>query len=296
MSFAYEALLYYAPMKADPAAEPMSLDAEGAAVENHSTEFDGVMRRAGDWAVALSGQLSDVPKDCQFIYRLERQSRIELWHRKASVLAGGGHSLINCVYPLFNVWAESGFGEEPDPAFYAHTDNLAASPAYALRRSKYYARHAASGVDGKTCWLELTFAHCTVRFEVAPAGGELAIRYSYRQLGLEYLRLAMPMVLWRTARGLADGKELPAANVKEPAFLDVEKEFVVETPLFGTKTTLVLPRKEKARAVWPLEPVRTYGKLFDEEKFESFFRIAQVETVIEKPAREGSGEWRLRVE
>jgi hypothetical protein len=48
--------------------------------------------------------------------------------------------------------------------------------------------------------------------------------------------------------------------------------------------------------VWPLEPVRTYGTLFDDERFESYFRIALVETVIAEPAREGSGQWRLRVE
>jgi len=296
MPFAGESLLYYSVMNSPPAAEPLPLDADGAVLENHTTLFEGAMRRQGPWVAALSGQISDVPKDCQFIYRLERQSRIELWHQRASVVLGGGHSLVDCVWPLYNVWAESGYATEPGERDYAHTTGVAASPEYALRRSKYYARAASCGTDGAASWLELVFAHCTVRFELEPAGGGMAIRYRYRQLALKELRLALPMVLWRTARGLADGKELPAAGLAEPVFLDVEREFAVETPLFGTRATLSPPAGPPARVVWPLEPVRTYGQLFPEEKFESFFRMALVETVIEKPAREGSGEWRLRVE
>jgi hypothetical protein len=246
---------------------------------------------------ALSGQLSDVPKDCQFIYRLERQSRIEVWHQRASVVLGGGQSLVNCVWPLYNVWAESGFDQKPGEKAYAHTKGAAASPEYALRRSKYYARAAATGIDGDAAWLEVVFAHCTVRFELRPRGEEMVIACSYRQLGLEELRLAMPVVLWRTARGLAGGKELPAdARVAEPLQIDFDGNFTVETPLFGTVSTLSPPGGLRTRAVWPLEPVRTYGQLFDVERFESFFRMALVETIIEKPGREGRAEWRLSVE
>ncbi len=298
MPFASEGLLHFAPMAAesrDGAAAP-PLAADGAVLENHTTLFGAVMRRQGDWALGISSQLSDVPKDCQFIYRLERQSRLELWHEKASVVLGGGQSLVNCVWPLYNVWADTGFDEKPGESAYAHTKGAAASPEYALRRSKYYARMAQSGTDGEKSWLELTYASCTVRFELAPAGDEMLIGYSYRQLGLKELRLALPMVLWRTARALAGGKELPAdAAVAEPVLLDAGREFVVETPLFGTKTALSLPAEGAGRVVWPLEPLRTYGVLFPEEFFESFFRIALVETVIENPPAEGSGEWRLRV-
>ncbi|MHC4914089.1 MAG: hypothetical protein ACYTGB_01240 [Planctomycetota bacterium] len=297
MPFASEALLHFA--KADGPAEggsSMPLETDGTALENHTTLFGAVMRRQGPWALGICSQLSDVPKDCQFIYRLERQSRLEVWHEKASLVLGGGQSLVNCVWPLYNVWAETGYDDKPGEKAYAHTKGLAASPEYALRRSKYYARWAESGTDGEKSWLELTYASCTVRFELAPAGDEMVVGYTYRQLGLNELRLAMPVVLWRTARGLAGEKEIPAdAAVAEPVLLETGEEFVVETPLLGTTATLKLPAEGKGRVVWPLEPVRTYGKLFDEELFESFFRMALVETVIESPPREGSGEWRLGV-
>ena len=78
--------------------------------------------------------------------------------------------------------------------------------------------------------------------------------------------------------------------------LDAAGEVVVETPACGTRTVLTLPEGRDARVVWPLEPVRTYGKLFPEESFDSFFRMASVETVISDPGREGSGLWTLVVE
>jgi hypothetical protein len=298
MPFAAEALLHFAPMAEAPdEVRPVPTSVDGAVLENHTTLFEASMRRQGEWALGLCGQLSDVPKDCQFIYRLERQSRIEIWHQKASVVLGGGQSLINCVRPLYNVWAETGFAEKPGEKSYAHTKGAAAGPEYALRRSKYYARMAATGVDRKKSWLELTFANCSVRFELEPSGDEMVIGYRYRQLGLKELRLALPMVVWRTATALAGGKKLAAdAQVAEPVFAETGREFVVETPLFGTTAKLSLPEEGRGRAVWPLEPVRTYGALFPEERFESFFRMALVETVVENPPREGSGEWRLKVE
>ena len=64
----------------------------------------------------------------------------------------------------------------------------------------------------------------------------------------------------------------------------------------GTSATLTVPADGATRVKYPLWPVRTYGKLFDEERFESFFAIALVETVLTDPPPEGAGQWRLRVE
>jgi len=297
-----------------PVARPLALDARRATLENHTPCFDGLMARRRRWTVALSSQLSDVPKDAQFIYRLERQSRIELWHERASLVLGGGHSLITAAQPLYNVWADSGFARDPEG--YSRTGAEAGSPEMTRRRSKYYPRAAASGASGRAFWLELVFAHATVRFELEPAGEAVDIRYRYRALGLAELRLALPLVLWRGAKGFADGRELPppprpAAPAEdeetvpiergrvsgEPfSTVGVERRAAVETPLFGTRLELAVPRAGRTRVLWPLWPLRTYGRLFADERFESFFSIALVETVLAKPGRSGSGGWRLRVE
>ncbi|HOX08940.1 MAG TPA: hypothetical protein PK280_21270, partial [Planctomycetota bacterium] len=252
--------------------------------------------------------------ETQFIYRLERQSRIELWHERAGLVVGGGHSLINAIQPLCNAWVDSGFAR--DVGGYARSSGDIGSPEMARRRAMYYPRAATSGTAGRNLWLELTFAHAEVRFEIEPKGGALAIRYRYEAVGLRELRVSLPLVLWRTARGFADGRELrvpaaPAQRKKQrgPALVEeggalcgepfsvspVRREVAVETPLFGTRATLRVPSAGKTRVLWPLWPLRTYGRLFADERFPSFFSIALVETVLAEPGRAGQGAWELRV-
>lgn len=311
MPFAAESLLYYAKRKP---AKPAKLVLDGARgrLESHTPQFDGVMARSGPWITALSGQLSDVPKETQFVYRLERQSRIELWHERASLVLGGGHSLVTARQPLFNAWVDTGFFREIGG--YARSSSAVGSPEMACRRAKYYPRAASSGVTGGTSWLELVFAHATVRFELTPRARDVDIRYSYEAIGLEELKVALPLVLWRGARGFADGRALPApkparrkasagrmndnggAMSGEPfSTVNVTRAVTVESPCFDTTLTLTVPKAGKTLVLWPLWPLRTYGELFPKERFESFFSIALVETTLANPGRSGSGAWRLSI-
>lgn len=301
MPFAAESLLYYDVPDSDDKQASKENDADalllgGCAglLENHTTAFDGVMRRSRPWCVALSGQMSDVPKDTQFIYRLERQSRMEIHHDRASTVIGGGHSLVNCVYPLYNAWIESGYRTEPDSTAIAQGKGDASSPESALRRSKYYARGACTGRDEDRLWLELVFAHALVRFQIECAGDRIRIGYRYQAVRLKEMRLALPLVLWRSATAHTLGRAL--AESGETTVVPAGESVTVDTPAFGTRTTLTLPEGHPSRIVWPLDPVRTYGSLFPNERFSSFFRMALVETVIDDPGAEGSGHWTLRVE
>jgi hypothetical protein len=296
MPFAAESLFYLNEKCPKSQADQLPLDADGACLENHSTVFDGLMQRKGDWVLALSGQISDVPKDCQFIYRLERQSRIEIWHKQASVVVGGGHSLVNCAWPLYNTWIETGYGDEPDPKQYANSGSLEASPAYALRRSKYYARSASTELENGNPRLQTCYANCSSTFDLCVSGDDVTIKASWQQLAVKQLRLAIPMVIWRGGSAFADGQQLPAASIDDPALIEIDKSLTVETPIFGSKVSITVPTGGSNRVIWPLEPVRTYGQLFEEEHYQSFFRIALVETVIDNPETEGAVCWKLSVE
>ena len=291
---AADSLFYYADLFATGAAAPAPnpLDADGATLENHSAYFDATVVRRGPWAIALSGQLSDVPKDTQFIYRLERQSRIEVWHERACVVIGGGHSLVTAKHPTYNVWVEPGYHADPD-GFSAPGNADAGSPAMARRRSKYYPRAASSGVSGDAAWLELVFAHATVRFEFEPLGAELAIRYTYRAVGVEELRIALPVLLWEGAKGFADGRLLPPGG--EAGTFGVEQAVVVECPLFGTEVTLSIPGAGNSRVLYPLAPMQSYIEAGGKKLPAEHFSLAFVETVLSEPGRSGSGEWRLKV-
>ncbi len=291
---AAEALLYYSDLArgGEPATDPLPCDADGATLENHTPYFDAVAARRGPWMAALSSQLSDVPKDTQFIYRLERQNRIEIWHRRSSVVIGGGHNVVTAKYPLYNAWVEPGYHAEPSG--FSHTGGPASTPEMARRRSKYYPRATASGTSGDVFWLELVFAHATVRFEIEPTGAELAVRYSYQSIRLEQLRVALPMLLWDAAKGFADGRELELTP--EPTEVEVERDVVVECSLFGTKATLSVPEAGDTRVLFPLAPMQSYREPAAQRVPGGFFWLALVETVLDEPGRSGSGEWRLRVE
>jgi len=289
---AAEALFYYTAVGPACCAGPLPVDADGTTLEHHTPTFDATMIRRGPWVVALSSQLSDVPKDTQFIYRLERQSRIEVWHERGSVVLGGGHSLVTAEQPLYNAWVEPGYDAEPEG--YSKTNDDAGSPAMARRRSKYYPRAACSGVERGAAWLELVFAHATVRFALEAFDTELVIRYTYEARGVEQLRVALPMLLWEDARAVADARPLTLSE--QPAEVAVERQVAVEAPLFGATVILSVPAPGRTRVLYPAAPARRYRGHHGNEVPEGFFTLAFVETVLDGPGRSGSGEWRLRVQ
>ncbi|MFO7897586.1 MAG: hypothetical protein R6V58_00830 [Planctomycetota bacterium] len=268
-----------------PERAPLPTERPGAILENHTTTFDGVLRRQGPWCVGLSGQVSDVPKDTLFIYRLERQSRIELWHERASVVVGGGHNLVTADQPRYNAWVDPGYRAEP-AGYASKAGSGPGSPEMARRRSFYYPRAAASGTRGETSWLELVFAHATVRFEIEPDGEALAIRYRYRAAGVEELRVAVPMVVWDGGHVLADGR--PVEPEAQPAELAIERRVTVEQALFAATATLTVPEAGRTHVVFPLGATEPgYGP--------TLLSLALVETVLPDAGREGAGQWTLDV-
>lgn len=293
---AAESLLYYneymPKIMRRSAALPM--DRNGATLQNHTPSFDGVMGRRGPWVVAISSQLSDVPKDTQWIYRLERQTRLEIWHEKASVVIGGGHSLVTAEYPLYNAWVDSGYGIPPPPEDYAHQNGLAASPTMALRRSKYYPRAAFSGVNGNRFWLELVFAHATVKFEVVPHSDSVTVRYRYRCLGVRELRLALSLMLWEGATAEVNGKRLE--RTAHPTDTEGCEHVAVKCPAYRTRSVLIPPSAGSTHVLFPLRVMQNYHAPAEEERVKNPYAIAFVETILGSPGEVGKGEWRLTVE
>ncbi len=306
MPFPAESLVYYSK-RMRPGDEPgpevgdLPMDRHGAILESHSPCFDGVLARRGPWCTALSSQISDVPKDALFIYRLERQNRISLWHERASVVVGGGHNLITAEHPLYNAWVDPGYSSEHGQSYAGQDRGEVGSMPMALRRSKYYPRAAAGEVDGPAGRLRLDFAHAAFYFEIEPQGDVVTVRYRFDQRLARELRVALQLVLWRTASCRVDGVELDGPHEKQAAsVVPVEREVSVDCPLFGTRATLAVPEEGAARVRFPLWPVRSYDRSFQEfpadvEHFESFFAMAQVETVFEDPPETGAGEWTLRI-
>lgn len=284
--FVADSLRYYTEQVKDPPPPaPLPVDAPEARSENHTPYFDGLLRRWGSWTLAFSGQESDVPKDSGQIYRLERQSRLELWHARAGVVLGGGHNITGSPVPLANVHLESGAE--------GHVEFGSVQPVGEKEsRLLYMPRSIRAQCDGQACSLALYFAHGTVTWRGRPRDEEVfEWEAQWDLLGAPRMCLQLPVLLWRKAAVLVDGKTLDGLA---PALSDPIRTLCVRDPQTNSRIDLNVPAVGVTRVRTGLSLLRTYGKLFPVEHFEPPFHILLVSTQIDAPAARGAAAWELR--
>jgi hypothetical protein len=263
----------------------LPIDADGAVLSHHTTTFDGLLARRGPWVVALSGQESDVPKIGSWVYRLERQSRIDLWHERTGVVLGGGHNLTKQAVPLANVIHITGRGPTVE-------QGEVRDPDEGERRSTFMCRAAETDWTGAVGRLTVHFLHGQVTFEVAPVDSQSAeVRFAWRMQRVKRLAIQVPVIVWRGGRLSMAGQEVGGGGpVSVAAPLRVEHRgrgfaFEVGPPAVG-----------QPYARYPLWPIRTYGQLFAVENFDSPYSICLLGTQIDDPGRVGEGRFAVRVQ
>ncbi|MCW8129498.1 MAG: hypothetical protein KIS92_03860 [Planctomycetota bacterium] len=284
------ALRYYSEQV--PAAEaaqaaredaPLPADHDGTR-EAHSSAFDGLMMRKGPWVLALSSQNSDIPRQAQSIFRLERGSRIELWHAGARLALGMGHNRSDWPVPYANAVLDTGFAGETE---FGWVDQA----RHPSRRS-YYLPHACRSYLAEGCpELALHFAHGSVRFRVCiEDSGEVGIEARWQVRNVLRLCLQVPLVVWHGAALLIDGAERPAGE-GEPVRASLE---AVGGP-WRHRVRLGVPEGVATRVRYPLDPLRYY---IDPEKPDDavpIFRMALLSSQWTQPPREGCARWQCSV-
>jgi len=301
--FVTDACRYFEELGGGAGAEdaPLPLDANGAVAANHSVTFDGVAARSGPWVVALSGQRSDIPKIGSWIYRLERQSRVSLWHERAGVVIGGGHNLTRQAVPLANVILITGDGPTVE---YGRV--IAPDPDEA--RSTTICRAAETDWADGVGRLTVHFLHGSVTFEVVPIDAQTAeVRFTWSVRGVERLAVQVPVVVWRGAEIAIPGDVLqepptldvtadegPTAALKIGGVTAVTGPIRVEHDRLGYAFEVTPPDVGSIYARSPLEPVRTYGRLFDGEGFDSPYTMCLLGTQIDNPEAAGTGRFTVR--
>jgi hypothetical protein len=283
----------------------------GGTVTNHSTEFDGLLFRDGEWILALSGQNTYVPKLSRSIYRLERQSRIELWHAGARLVLGGGHNLRETGLPYANAILDTGYAGGSDfgrldvagAAELSRSRDAARAgaaigkegddrPDYGLVQSYFIPQFARAGVRNARPELELRFAHGTVRFDFAfPAPERVEIGASWDVRLLKRLCLQIPLLVWHGAELLVDS-EVPSGDA-EPA--PVESGLRADGGPFGAGYGLSVPEGIPCRVRWPLLAHPTHAGHFEDDPFKPAFRVALVSSQWEDPPRTGTAKWMLDI-
>jgi len=264
----------------DGPTETAGPETDGHLVEEHSGNFHALARRQGPWHAVLSGVFSDIPKESDNVYRLTRQSRIDLWHEKIGLIIGGGSVHRSAPEQIANLFL--------DTDYFADVDFGRVSGRFEdTVRSTFFPRFINVAADGAKSRLELSFAHAQGVFALSPASeSEFRIEFSMESVALRRAFACLPLVVWSGGEVLVDGKALG----ESPAELTPVKRKVEMTgSRRGAAWEVELPANVNARLNAPFTPIFAHRKTVRRMKEDDYYEVAllAVELALDGPALPG---------
>lgn len=268
----------------------LEIDEPKVSLENHSVHFDGILKRWNNWCLAVSGQNSDVPRMVANVFRLDRQSRLELWHQDAGVILGGGHNITTWDIPYANVIIDSN-GEVANEFGYIEPSKKRSGR---VSKAMFIPRMVRSFSESNATNLELIFGHGTFLFKCSPENdNEFSLTLHWNVRGIKKMYLQLPMLLWRLGQMTIDGQEI---NGREPFLTNSIQSATFRDNIKQTITTIVPPKGLVTKIRTGLSQIRSYGKLFENERFDPPYFINQISTEVLNPSNIGSLNWRITVQ
>ncbi len=264
---------------------PTAVDSDGAR-EWHSAEFAGRLERRGPWVLALSAQNSDVPKDQNNEFRLERQSRIDVWHEGSGLVLGGGHNPRNAVVPFANVVMDTGFAGE--------TRFGAIDPASQPERRGYYLpRWTSCGTEAGVPFLRVVFGHGAVifRFDLSNPM-RLGIRAEWSVRNVRRLLIQLPLLVWAGGTLRVDGTAIPDGQC---GAVGLRESLGVAGGPCGAEVELRLPSGAEARVHPALAAMKYNPRDRAGDEVTPPFRVALASCQWTGPSDEGGADFELRV-
>jgi hypothetical protein len=289
--YAADTCEYLSQFAAQPAesvapAARLPIDGSGGA-ENHALLENHTAERKGPWVLALSSQNSST----RGVYRLERQSRIEIWHEQMRLLIGGGHNQQDWPIPHANVVLDNGSA--------GRSDFGAAAEGESGRISQHYYRPqvARSRVVDGTAELVLEFGHGTVRFSFAfPDARSARVQAEWDVRRVERLCLQLPLVIWSDAELWLDGQRQDGTTY---GLHNVRRTVALRGGLFDSAWRLELPDEVPARVHYPLLTGVFHAgaeRQHQSDPIQNPFRLALVSCQWTKPAKTGQASFGLALE
>lgn len=284
--FAVSTLLYYKKFNIPtPKDSSLSLDQDNF-IESHSNLHETVMQRKGDWACCVSGHAGQIPKEAQSIFRLERQSRIELWHKDFKFIIGGGHNKIGNKTPYTNVIMATGFKDTDFDYGLITTEDKKANHAM------YFARAAKTYIKDNVPHVTSYFAHATITFSVHILNNKkVTIKWQVEQLGLKKIAIQIPVVVPKNSEIYLDNKKIECTylgqnNLNKGSVVDVRTD---NKPVFKITTNNNIGLR------YPNMPLITYVE--DEINFfdKVNYYIAFLSNQFENPAPTLTGSWEIEL-
>lgn len=285
-----DALWYFLKYNQTENSISLEIDNPKTNLENHSIHFDGILKRWGDWCLAISGQNSDVPRMVTNVFRLDRQSRLELWHKDTGVILGGGHNITTWDTPYANVIIDTNREIGSDFGYIENSKKRSGRASKAL----FIPRMAKSSTGLNFARLELVFGHGSFEFNCTPENdNEFTITLNWNVRGIKKMYLQLPMLLWRLGAMIVDGQEV---NGRILSLTNPIQSAIFKDTLKKTITTIVPPSGLVTKIRTGLSQIRSYGKLFEDERFDPPYFINQISTEVINPSDTGTLKWSIKVQ
>ncbi len=240
-------------------------ETEGHLVEEHAGNFHALSRRQGPWSLTLSGVFSDIPKESDNIYRMTRQSRIDLWHRDTGLLIGGGSVHRSVERQVANLFL--------DTDYFADVDfGMVTGRFEDTVRSCFFPRLINVAADGDSSRLELTFAHAQGAFRLSPVSeSEFRIEFGMESVKLRKAFACLPLVVWGRAGIEVDGSPLG----ESPAELTPVRERVrVSGSRRGPAWEAAIPAGVEARLQAPFTTIFAHRQTVRRMQEDDYYEVA----------------------
>ncbi len=275
----------YLSLKADALTTPLPQDKDGYRMVERGPSFSAGVVRRHDWMVALSGILSDVPRLGTSPYQLERQSRLDVWHKKTGLIIGGGHNMRGDEVPLANFVLVTGFRD-------VNCDFGRVTGGETLdRQALYFPRNIRTSFEPDRQLLTATFGTGDVSLDVRPLDNRrLEVRYEYEVLASKKLFIQLPLIVWRDGTLLLDG-----TNLDGIAPAPVKKTVEIRNAVTASAVHITLPEGTKAMVRGPILPLRWYGADQGEQRYHPYYKIFLLSVLEDASKEKGRNAFQLEI-
>jgi len=283
--FGYGFLLdEYLSLRPEAPSAPLPQDSDGWLIKESGPSFDGGAARRHGWITALSAINSDIPRVARSVYRLERQSRLDLWHEKTGLLIGGGHNMRETDFPLANFVLLTGYPEV------ACDFGRLSGGDYHDKRAVYIPRSLEVTITPEEQRLRESFGQGDLWLASRPQDEKnLELAFEYDVFTARELFVQLPLIAFFNSRILVDGEPFDGSGP-----LEVKREVRISNPTMGTTVRLTLPGGLPAKlnpGVWPL---RWYGGEHPPQRYEPYYKICLLSVRVN--CRDGKGGGKFMIE
>jgi len=276
----------YLSLRPDTPSSALPQDTDGYLRYEQSSSFAGGVARNFGWMVAISAINSDIPRVAQSVYRLERQSRLDVWHEKTGLIIGGGHNKRETEVPLANFHLLTGYnGVDCD-------FGRLSGGEWHDRRAVYIPRAVKADIALERQILCESYGQGDLSFNVVPLDeSHLRIVFEYDVFTTRKLFVQLPLIVYYNSSISLDGHSL----TEKGELRKVRKQVDISNPTTGTLVRITVPEGLEAALRPPILPLRWYGGDHGVQRYEPFYDIRLLSVKVDAPKGKGSGKFTVTI-